>query len=203
MAESNNRLADKSDRQLLQSLFESAGVDERWQAVVESPEACEKITNELKALAAMPIVRAEQDEVTSFIYKSHIINLRALVWPVLVASVVHVAVTVAPAMDSALLPWLDVAALLEKVRTIYRHLNDDEVDVFGAISALYTMSERSLSVVDPNLHPTARGVRNWFTREGYESPPDTDGILKSLVEKGALIKSGDLYTPSFLGASRE
>lgn len=183
-------------------LFELAGVnqDARWHTVAENPEAVQRLEDSLAAIAALEATQADTGETVPFVYKSHVINFRPFVVPVLVAAVVHVAVTVAPSLDSALIPWLDIVAFLEKAGELYRHLDDDEVDVFGAVAALWTLSARYSSVTDPGMHPTVEGVGRWFLSKGFEPPPNVKNVLESLEKKGAVVSENGLYRPSFLGS---
>jgi hypothetical protein len=190
---------------LVLELFALAGVDHdaRWQRIAKDPEAVHKLAAGIAAVAALPIVQADAGGAVPLVYKNHVINIRPFVIPVLVAAVVHVAITIAPSLESALIPWLDIVDFLEKAGEVYRHLDDDEVDVFGAVAALWTISKRAPSVTDPSLHPTADGIGRWFLNKGYEAPPNVDAILESLRKKGAVSVEDGLYRPSFLGARRD
>jgi hypothetical protein len=121
---------------------------------------------------------------------------------------IHATIMVAPGLDSPLLPVIDLADFAEKLRNIYRRMDDDDqVDVFGTVSELYKNSTY-LSVIDPNAHPTASGVESFLRRRpgGYPLTPGSkvEDILAVLVDKGALLKSDGtsgevVYAPTFLG----
>jgi len=124
-----------------------------------------------------------------------------------------IAVVIAPVLDSALLPFLDLAAYAEKAREIYRRLDDDEVDVFGVVCDLNRTSAVAPSVVNPDAHPTAKGVTGYLTSKQFElSEPVTlsyvERLLESLVKKGALLRVEGkmgviLFEPTFLGKKGE
>jgi len=165
---------------------------------LRNPEATERISQALEQIAALPQTGLPSS--VPFTLGRHVINVRPLVIPVLVAAVVKVAVAVSPNLESAILPWLDVVAVLERVNKIYKHLDDDEVDVFGAVASLSHLSESSPSVTDPTRFPSAEGIRNWFVNEGFMPPNNLKEIIESLKEKGAILEDEGLYRPSFFGA---
>jgi hypothetical protein len=185
-------------------LFAWSGIerDERWRQVAMSAEASERMAAALLAIAEIPVVQAQTLASVPLVCRSHVINIRPLVVPVLVAAIVRIAVAVDPTLDSRLLPWLDMAALLDKISEIYRHLDDDEVDVFGAASELSTRSLEAPSVADPMIYPSADGIRNWFVERSVRPPQNLEAILESLTKKGALVTRGSLYAPSFLGGAK-
>jgi hypothetical protein len=191
----------KEAEQITRQLFEwvDSYAEEPWKQVGISSEGTERVAGALLEIAGIPVVQGDTETFVPFVYRSNVVNLRPLVIPALVAAVVKIAVTVAPSMESPILPWLDLLAVLEKTGEIYRHLDDDEVDVFGVVSVLWTRSQVAPSVTDPSLYPTAEGVRQWFEDRGLHSPSNLHAILESLKEKGALLTKGSFYEPSFLG----
>lgn len=95
------------------------------------------------------------------------------------AILVKTAVLMAPGLESPLLEALEAIHFLEEAGEIYRKLTDDEVDVFGAVVELHTVSELRRGLSNPDAHPTAAGVATWFTAKGFEAPPDLAGLLHS------------------------
>jgi len=202
----NSQLSE--DQELFGQLLKWADLsqDPRWQAI--APEDRDKIVNAIKEIAALPVTQAEVGAPVQFVCKKRVFNLRPLVLPAVVAILVKATVIIVPGLDSALLPLLDLLGFAEKAREVYEKLNDDEVDVFGAIAELYTESELRHSITDPNAHPTAKGVKEWFVTKGFQAPEDIDGILQSLAKKGALLDEQSvgeqiLYSPTFLGRKKK
>ena len=177
------------------------------------PVVPEKFVTAIKQIAEIPIVQTEGGAAVQFVLKKHVFNVRPLVWPTLVLIVEKVAVAIAPGLESALLPFIDLAAYAETAGEIYRRLTDDEVDVFGAVCDLNRTSAFAPSVVDRNAHPTPDGVMAYLVSKKFElSEPITlnyiQGLLDSLVKKGGLIKiegklDVTLYEPTFLGKKGE
>lgn len=198
------------EQQLFEQLTEWSGLagDPQWQAIAASPDARAQLVAAVKELAALPNVQAETGAPVQFVYKKHVFNLRPLVKTTVSAILVKAAVLLAPGLESPLLEVMEALHFLEEAGEIYRKLTDDEVDVFGAVVDLHTVSELRRALSNPDDHPTAAGVAAWFTAKGFEAPSDLAGLLNSLVKKGAL--QGDpladgavLYSPTFLGKKKQ
>jgi hypothetical protein len=199
------------EQQLFDQLVEwvKSSTDPKCQAISLQPEDRDRIVNAIKEIASIPIAQAEEGARVQFVVKNkYVFNLRPMVVPAVVAILVKATVIVVPGLDSALLPVLDALNFAEKARDVYKKLTDDEVDVFGAVSDLYTAGEICHSVTNPYAHPTADGVKHWFAQKRYQAPQDIDGILRSLIQKGALIghqlaEGQTLYAPTFLGKEKK
>ena len=202
-------------KELFDQLIGLAGPAEsdKWKRVGADPIVQEKVVAAIREIAAVPIVQGEVGAAVQVVYKKHVFNLRPLAWPTIILIIEKVAVAFAPGLESALLPFLDVAAYAEKAREIYRRLNDDEVDVFGVVCDLNRTSTVAPSVVNPDAHPTAKGVTAYLVSKQFElTEPVTltyiEKLLESLVKKGALLKTEGpmhviLFEPTFLGKKGE
>ena len=132
------------EQQLFDQLVEwvKSSTDPKCQAISLQPEDRDRIVNAIKEIASIPIAQAEEGARVQFVVKNkYVFNLRPMVVPAVVAILVKATVIVVPGLDSALLPVLDALNFAEKARDVYKKLTDDEVDVFGAVSDLYTAGE--------------------------------------------------------------
>lgn len=198
------------DLPLFQQLLDAAHLnsDPRWRQLAADPQAVHDLVAAATGLAAQPKLQAEPGAAVQFVVGHRVFNLRPLVWPAVVAALVHVTVIVAPALESPLLNVVDAVEVLRELGDVYRTLDDDEVDVFGAAADLYAGSKRHPELTNPDAYPTAAGVTAWFLSHGYEPPDDIPGALHSLVHKGALLADEmhggqSLYRPTFLGKKRD
>ncbi|MGC4055995.1 MAG: hypothetical protein QM757_44880 [Paludibaculum sp.] len=198
------------DQQLFEQLMEWSGLsgDPNWQAIATQPAARAQIVNAVKELAALPNAQAETGAPVQFVFRKHVFNLRPLVQHAVVAVLVKTSILISPGLESPLLHVLEAIHLLEDLHGVYKHLSDDEVDVFGATVELYSESELRHGISDPTAHPTAAGVTAWFVAKGFEAPPDVGLLLESLVKKGALLSEklpdgSELYEPTFLGRKKQ
>jgi hypothetical protein len=184
--------------QKVRALFEWSGVPEKqWRKVITNKEATDNISRVLDQIVALPQV--QRPSAVPLTVGRHVINVRPLVIPALVAAVVNIAVAVSPNLESPILPWLDLVAVLERLNHIYKSLDDDEVDVFGAVAGLSRSSDLSPSVTNPASFPSVEGIQTWFRNQGYQAPNNLELIVRSLKEKGAIQEHEGLYHPSFLG----
>lgn len=195
------------DQQIVQQWLRWAGLesDPSWQAVLADPEASAKIAARLRELAAVEETQAEPGAGVQAVFGHSVFNFRPLIMPVLKTIAAIGKMYSSPdekgahvALDAAL-DWL------ENLPDVYRGLNDDEVDVYGAVVDLDGQRKIAPSVTNPLLYPTEAGVRAWFSRSSIEGPNDGDlpKILESLVTKGAVLKEGDFYTPTFWGKKKD
>lgn len=203
-------LPPPEDAQLFQQLLIAAHLetDPRWQQLAAQPDAVHGLVSDVGSLATQRNLQAEAGPSVQFVVGRHVFNLRPLVWPAVVAVLVHVTVVAMPALESPLLYWVDAADLLKELGSVYRSLSDDEIDVFGAVAALHADRELRRGLTNPDAHATLAGVTAWFPANDYEAPPGIPAILHSLVHKGALLADEleggqSLYRPTFLGKKED
>jgi hypothetical protein len=198
-------------QELFEQLIGLAGPEEReaWKRAGTDPVDQEKLVAAIRQIADVLIVQGEVGAAVQFVHKKHVFNLRPLAWPTVILIVEKAVVAIAPGLDSALLPFIDLAAYAEKAREVFRRLDDDEVDVFGVVCDLNRNSSVAPSVVNPDAHPTVAGVTAYLISKKFELTETItsnyiENLLESLVKKGALLRVGGkmgviLFEPTFLG----
>ena len=203
--ESSEPSEDGQTDTLVQDLLAWAGKehDPLWRQLVDKSEALTAVSKGIRGISTLPNLQPTSTQKTDFVYKQHVVSIRPIIMPVIVAAVAKVVIAINPALDSALLPWLDLVAILERLREIYSRLNDDEITTFGVATALWDQGVLAPSISNPSVHPTRAGILETLKREQLLAPADITHTLQSLVKKGALAHEGELYRPSFWGSKQD
>ncbi len=201
------QISPEEEKELFEELVKWADGSSniRWQNAANDPGTRAKAVGAILDIASEPKTRTEQGAEPSVVLAGkYVFNFRAFVIPAIVLMLEKVSVMVAPGLDSALLPVIDLVGFATEARKVFRVLDPDEMAVFGAICARFEVAEFGHSITNPKLHPTAEGAESWFIENHYQVPDDIEGLLESLYEKGALLRTKakdgvTIYQPSFLG----